>query len=46
VKVAVLALFVAAIAAFFAFDGTRYLTFDTVKQHGESLRTFTETHYG
>ncbi len=45
VKVAVLALFVAAIAAFFAFDGTRYLTLDAVKQHGESLRTFTETHY-
>jgi uncharacterized membrane protein YdjX (TVP38/TMEM64 family) len=45
VKVAVLALFVAAIAAFFAFDGTRYLTLDAVKQRGESLRAFTEAHY-
>ena len=44
-KVVVLALFVAAIAAFLALGGTRYLTLDAVKQHGDSLRAFAEAHY-
>jgi uncharacterized membrane protein YdjX (TVP38/TMEM64 family) len=44
-KLAILVLLVAAVAAFLAFGGTPYLTLDAAKQHAESLRAFTETHY-
>ena len=38
-KVAIMALFIGAIGAFFAFDGPRYLQLDEIKQHHDELLT-------
>ena len=45
-RLAVLAVFAAAIAAFVALGGTRYLTLDDAKKHADALRAFTAAHYG
>src|SRR5205823_4696279 len=44
-RIAVLALFVIAIAAFFALGGPHYLSLDTIKSHRDALLAFTEAHY-
>jgi len=44
-RVAVLAVFAAAIVAFVALGGTRYLTLDGAKEHADALRAFTAAHY-
>jgi len=45
-RIAVLVGFAAAIVAFVALGGTRYLTLDGAKEHAETLRAFTSAHYG
>lgn len=45
-SVAVLVVFAAAIVAFVALGGTRYLTLDGAKEHADALRAFTAAHYG
>lgn len=44
-KLIVLALFAAAIGAFFYFDLGRYLSLDSLKAHRDQLLAFTEAHY-
>lgn len=44
-KVALLALFVLALVAFFAFDGERYLSLESVKANRDALLEFTAAHY-
>jgi uncharacterized membrane protein YdjX (TVP38/TMEM64 family) len=44
-KLAVLALFVGVIAAFFALGGQKYLTLETIKAHRDTLLAFTEQHF-
>lgn len=44
-QVILAALIVGAIAAFFYFDLSRYLSLDTVKENRDQLLVFTETHY-
>lgn len=44
-KLAVLVLFVGAVAAFFAFGGRRYVTIETLKANREALLGFTRSHY-
>src|SRR5580765_3167530 len=45
IKVALLALFVGVVAAFFAFGGQHYLTLDAIKANRDALLRFTEAHY-
>ena len=45
-RVALVALLVAAIAAFLSLAEARYITLDAVKQNAEALRAFTAAHYG
>ncbi len=45
IKVALLALFVGAVVAFFAFGGQHYLTLDTIKANRDALLRFTEAHF-
>lgn len=44
-KLVIVALFVAAIAAFFAFGGQHYLSLETVKANRDALLSFTERHF-
>ena len=44
-RVALLALFALAVAAFFALDGERYLSLESVKAHRDALLEFTAAHY-
>lgn len=43
-KLLILALFVGAIVAFFAFGGQQYLTLDTIKSNRDALLGFTRDH--
>ncbi|HEX6944760.1 MAG TPA: TVP38/TMEM64 family protein [Casimicrobiaceae bacterium] len=43
-KLAILALFVAGIVAFFAFDGPRYLSLETIKANRDALLAFADRH--
>ena len=45
IKVALLALFIGVVVAFFAFGGQQYLTLDTIKANRDALLRFTEEHY-
>ncbi len=44
-KLVLLAVFAIAIAAFFAFDGERYLGLESVKANRDALLAFTDAHY-
>src|SRR4029453_9141989 len=44
-KLALLALFVGVVVAFFAFGGQRYLTLDAIKANRDALLRFTEAHF-
>ncbi len=44
-KVAIAAVFVAAIGAFFALDGPRYLSLETVQAHRDALLAFADRHF-
>jgi uncharacterized membrane protein YdjX (TVP38/TMEM64 family) len=44
-KVLVAALFIGALVAFFALDGQRYLSLDTIKRNRDALFAFTDAHY-
>ncbi len=44
-KIAIAALFIGAIATFFALDGSRYLQLDEIKQHRDELLALTRDHY-
>jgi len=44
-KVAVAAVFLGALVAFFAFGGHRFLTLDTIKSHRDALLAYTESHF-
>lgn len=44
-KIGLLALFVAGIAAFFALGGRDYLSLEGIKRHRDTLLVFTERHY-
>jgi uncharacterized membrane protein YdjX (TVP38/TMEM64 family) len=45
-KLVLFVVFAAAIAAFVALGGTRYLTLDGAKEHADALHAFTAAHYG
>ena len=45
-RLAIPAIFVAAVAAFFALGGEHYLALDTIKQNRDALLAFTSAHYG
>jgi uncharacterized membrane protein YdjX (TVP38/TMEM64 family) len=45
-RAAVLAVFMAALVAFVALGGSRYLTLERAKEHADALRAFTAAHYG
>lgn len=45
-KLAILALFLIALAAFFALGGEQYLSLDAVKQNRDALFSFAHAHYG
>jgi uncharacterized membrane protein YdjX (TVP38/TMEM64 family) len=45
-KVAILALFLLALAAFFALHGEQHLSLDAVKQNRDALLGFAQAHYG
>jgi uncharacterized membrane protein YdjX (TVP38/TMEM64 family) len=44
-KVALLALFIGVVVAFFAFGGQHYLTLDAIKANRDALLRFTEAHF-
>ena len=44
-KIAVVAVFVAAVAAFFALGGQRYLSLDTIKANRDALLAFADRHF-
>jgi uncharacterized membrane protein YdjX (TVP38/TMEM64 family) len=44
--IAVFVVFAAAVVAFVALGGTRYLTLDGAKEHADALRSFAAAHYG
>jgi uncharacterized membrane protein YdjX (TVP38/TMEM64 family) len=44
-KLAIIAAFVAAVVAFFAFDGPRFLSLDTVKANRDALLAFAQRHF-
>jgi uncharacterized membrane protein YdjX (TVP38/TMEM64 family) len=44
-KIALLALFVGAVVAFFALGGQEYLSLETLKRHRDTLLSFTERNY-
>ena len=44
-KIALAAIFVGAVVAFFAFGGHDYLTLETIKAHRDALLQFTEAHF-
>ena len=44
-KIAVVALFVAAVAAFFALGGQRYLSLDTIRENRDALIAFADRHF-
>lgn len=45
-RIAILAVFVTAIGAFFALDGPNYLNLDTIKTNRDALLALTQAHYG
>jgi uncharacterized membrane protein YdjX (TVP38/TMEM64 family) len=45
-RLALFVVFAAAIVAFVALGGTRYLTLDGAKEHADGLRAFATAHYG
>ena len=44
-RIALALLFVAAVVAFFALGGPRYLSLDTIKANRDALLRFTQDHY-
>ena len=44
-KIALLALFVGGVVAFFALGGQHYLTLETIKANRDALLRFTEAHF-